>query len=156
MNLEIERKFLVCGNFKNEVINSYKIAQGFLSSHPQRTVRVRITDTKGYITVKGISNASGTTRFEWEKEILLADAQNLLRICEPSIIEKTRYIVPASKNLFFEVDEFLGDNLGLIIAEIELPSENFRFNKPSWLGEEVTGQTKYYNSVLSKNPYSNW
>lgn len=156
MNLEIERKFLVCGNFKNEVINSYKIAQGFLSSHPQRTVRVRITDTKGYITVKGISNASGTTRFEWEKEILLADAQNLLRICEPSIIEKTRYIVPASNNLFFEVDEFLGDNLGLIIAEIELPSENFRFNKPSWLGEEVTGQTKYYNSVLSKNPYSNW
>lgn len=156
MNLEIERKFLVCGNFKNEVINSYKIAQGFLSSHPQRTVRVRITDTKGYITVKGISNASGTTRFEWEKEILLADAQNLLRICEPSIIEKTRYIVPASNNLFFEVDEFLGDNLGLIIAEIELPSENFSFNKPSWLGEEVTGQTKYYNSVLSKNPYSNW
>jgi adenylate cyclase len=156
MNLEIERKFLVCGNFKNKVINSYKIAQGFLSSHPQRTVRVRITDTKGYITVKGISNASGTTRFEWEKEILLADAQNLLRICEPSIIEKTRYIVPASNNLFFEVDEFLGDNLGLIIAEIELPSENFSFNKPSWLGEEVTGQTKYYNSVLSKNPYSNW
>lgn len=156
MNKEIERKFLVKVAFKQNAIKSYKIAQGFLSTAPERTVRVRIKDDKGYITVKGIGNATGTTRFEWEKEILLNDAENLLAICEPSIIEKIRYIIPANNNLFFEVDEFFGDNEGLVIAEIELPSEDFKFEKPSWLGNEVTGNTKYYNSVLAKKPFKKW
>ena len=156
MNKEIERKFLVKETFKQYATKSYKIAQGFLSTVPERTVRVRIKDDKGYITVKGIGNNTGTTRFEWEKEILLSDAQNLLTICEPSIIDKIRYIIPTDNNLFFEVDEFFGDNKGLIIAEIELPSEDFTFNKPNWLGNEVTGNAKYYNSVLSKKPFNKW
>lgn len=156
MNLEIERKFLVVGDYKKLAIKRYKIAQGFLSSVPERTVRIRIRDDKGFITVKGISNNSGTSRFEWEKEISAEEAQNLLAICEPSIIEKIRYLIPIKNNLFFEVDEFLGENLGLVVAEIELPSEEFKFEKPLWLGKEVTGEKKYYNSVLSKNPYSNW
>ncbi|WP_372745086.1 CYTH domain-containing protein [Lutibacter sp.] len=156
MNLEIERKFLVVGDYKKLATKRYKIAQGFLSSVPERTVRIRIRDDKGFITVKGISNNSGTSRFEWEKEITVEEAQNLLAICEPSIIEKTRYLIPIKNNLFFEVDEFIGENLGLVVAEIELPSEEFKFEKPLWLGKEVTGEKKYYNSVLSKNPFSNW
>lgn len=156
MSIEIERKFLVIGDYKKFAIKSYKIAQGFLSSVPERTVRVRIKDTAGFITVKGISNSSGTSRFEWEKEIALQEAEELLAICEPSIIEKIRYIIPVKNNLFYEVDEFLGNNFGLIIAEIELPSEDSYFEKPMWLGNEVTGEIKYFNSVLSKNPFSNW
>ncbi len=155
MNIEIERKYLVKGDFKKFAVKSYKIAQGFLSSIPERTVRVRINEEKGFITVKGISNNSGTSRFEWEKEISLEEAKSLLKICEPSIIEKVRYIIPVNE-LFFEVDEFLGENSGLVIAEIELPFEEFKFDKPSWLGNEVTGDVKYYNSVLAKNPYCNW
>lgn len=156
MALEIERKFLVKGNFKKEVIKSFKIAQGFLSTIAERTVRIRIKDDKGFITVKGISNDSGTIRFEWEKEISVEDAENLLKLCEPTIIEKIRHIVPVNNNLFFEVDEFLGENKGLFIAEIELPDENTFFERPSWLGEEVTGQVKYYNSMLSKRSFINW
>ncbi|MBI9040020.1 CYTH domain-containing protein [Lutibacter sp.] len=156
MSVEIERKFLVKGDYKKFTTSSYKISQGFLSSDPERTVRVRVRDTKGFITVKGISNNSGTTRFEWEKEISLPDAENLLAICEPSIITKIRHIVPTTNNLFFEVDEFMDKNDGLVIAEIELPDENFIFEKPIWLGKEVTGEIKYFNSVLSKNPFSNW
>jgi adenylate cyclase len=156
MNKEIERKFLIKGNFKPLAIKSYKIAQGFLSTVPERTVRVRVKGDKGFITVKGIGNDSGTTRFEWEKEISLEDAENLLSICEPSIIEKVRYIIPADNNLFYEVDEFFGDNTGLFIAEIELPTEDFHFLKPNWLGNEVTGKPEYYNSVLSKKPFSKW
>jgi adenylate cyclase len=155
MSIEIERKYLVKGDFKKFAVNSYKIAQGFLSSIPERTVRIRVNEEKGFITVKGISNNSGTSRFEWENEISLQEAKSLLQICEPSIIEKVRYIIPINK-LFFEVDEFLGENFGLVIAEIELPFEDFNFEKPSWLGKEVTGDIKYYNSVLSKNPYCNW
>jgi adenylate cyclase len=156
MTKEIERKFLVSGNFKKRTIKSHKIAQGYLSTVPERTVRVRIRDHQGFITIKGISNASGTTRFEWEKEIPVNEAENLLLLCEPTIIEKTRHIVPANDNLYFEVDEFLGENKGLIIAEIELPNENTKFIKPSWLGEEVTGQLKYYNAMLAKMPFSGW
>lgn len=156
MNLEIERKFLVKGNFKGLAVNSYKIAQGFLSTVPERTVRVRIKNDKGFITVKGIGNESGTSRFEWEKEISLIDAENLLKICEPIIIEKIRYIIPEKNGLFFEVDKFLGENEGLLIAEIELPNEDFKFAKPNWLGDEVTGETKYYNSVIAKKPYKSW
>jgi len=156
MSLEIERKYLVQGDFKKFAIKHYKIVQGFLSTVPERTVRIRIKGEKGYITVKGIGNFSGTTRFEWEKEIELKDAENLLAICEPTIIEKIRYIIPSNNNLFFEVDEFLGANKGLLIAEIELPSEDFKFVKPIWLGNEVTGQLKYYNSMLASKPYENW
>jgi adenylate cyclase len=156
MNIEIERKFLVKGDYKKFAIKSYKIAQGFLSSAPERTVRIRIKDASGFITVKGISNQTGASRFEWEKEITLKEAEELLAICEPSIIEKIRYIIPTNDNLFFEVDEFVSENAGLLIAEIELPNEHFIFEKPKWLGKEVTGELKYYNSVLSKNPYSNW
>lgn len=156
MSVEIERKFLVKGDYKKFTTSSYKISQGFLSFVPERTVRVRVRDTKGFITVKGISNNAGTTRFEWEKEISLQDAENLLAICEPSIITKIRHIVPTTNNLFFEVDEFMNKNDGLVIAEIELPDENFIFEKPIWLGKEVTGEIKYFNSVLSKNPFSNW
>lgn len=156
MNIEIERKFLVKGDYKKFAIKSYKIAQGFLSSAPERTVRIRIKDALGFITVKGVSNQTGTSRFEWEKEITLKEAEELLAICEPSIIEKIRHIIPTNDNLFFEVDEFMGENTGLLIAEIELPNEHFIFEKPKWLGNEVTGELKYYNSVLSKNPYSNW
>ena len=156
MNTEIERKFLVKGNFKELAVKNYKIAQGFLSTVPERTVRIRITEDTGFITVKGLSNNSGTTRFEWEKEISVTEAKNLLKLCDPIIIEKVRYIIPANDELFFEVDEFLGGNSGLLIAEIELPSEDFEFQKPAWLGMEVTGEVKYYNSMLSKKPYKNW
>lgn len=156
MNKEIERKFLVTSDFKKFAIEKHTIAQGFLSTVPERTVRIRIMDKQGFITVKGIGNASGTTRFEWEKEILFEEAKSLLAICEPTIIEKIRYIIPTTNNLFFEVDEFLGENKGLLIAEIELPNETTIFDKPSWLGKEVTGELKYYNSAISKNPYSNW
>ncbi|MDP2069207.1 MAG: CYTH domain-containing protein [Lutibacter sp.] len=154
MSKEIERKFLVTGDFKKYAIKSHKIAQGFLSTVPERTVRVRIQDHQGFITVKGIGNATGTTRFEWEKEIPVNEAENLLLICEPTIIEKIRHIVPANDNLYFEIDVFFGENNGLIIAEIELPNENTEFIKPSWLGEEVTGQLKYYNACLAKKPFS--
>jgi adenylate cyclase len=156
MMQEIERKFLVAGDFKKQAVKSHKIVQGFLSTVPERTVRVRIRDHQGFITIKGIGNASGTTRFEWEKEIPVNDAENLLLLCEPTVIEKIRHIVPANDKLYFEVDEFFGENEGLIIAEIELPHENTEFKKPSWLGEEVTGQLQYYNASLAKKPFSNW
>lgn len=156
MTKEIERKFLVSGDFKKHTIKCYKIAQGYLSAVTERTVRIRIRDHQGFITIKGISNASGTTRFEWEKEIPVKEAENLLLLCEPTIIEKIRHIVPANDNLYFEVDEFFGENKGLLIAEIELLNENAKFIKPSWLGEEVTGQLKYYNAMLSKEPFSEW
>lgn len=156
MAVEIERKFLVNGDFKKYAVKSYKIAQGFLSSVPDRTVRVRISENSGFITVKGKSNEQGTIRFEWEKEISVTEATELLSICELSVIDKIRYIVPVANELYFEVDEFFGDNKGLVVAEIELPSEDFIFEKPDWLGPEVTGEIKYYNSVLSKSPYCNW
>lgn len=156
MAQEIERKFLIAGDFKQFATSKKYISQGFLSTAPERTVRVRIKEDKGYITVKGIGNESGTTRFEWEKEISKIDAAKLLLICEPTIIEKNRYIIPTSMPLFFEVDEFLGENKGLFIAEIELPEENAHFDKPSWLGKEVTGENKYYNSSISKKPFNKW
>ena len=129
--------------------------QGFLSSVPERTVRVRMVDKMGWITVKGIGNASGTTRFEWEKEIPGSEAKSLLDLCESGKIEKTRYHVKSGKHTF-EVDEFQGENQGLVIAEIELEDETEAFECPKWLGEEVTGQIKYYNASLSKLPFSQW
>lgn len=154
--LEIERKFLVLSEaFKMEAFKNTKIVQGFLNTHKERTVRVRIKGEKAFITVKGISNTEGTTRFEWEKEIPVLEAEQLLIICEPNLIEKTRYEVKLGNHIF-EVDEFYGENEGLIIAEIELTSENEAFIKPEWLGKEVTGDVRYYNSLLSKTPYRNW
>ena len=156
MSLEIERKFLVKNeDFKTDTYQKKLLKQGYLNSDKNKTVRVRIADDKGFITLKGKSNSTGTTRFEWEKEIDLLEAEQLLLLCEPSVIDKTRFYVK-SENHIFEVDEFYSDNQGLIVAEIELNSENEQFKKPSWLGKEVTGNIKYYNSSLSKNPFKNW
>ena len=156
MAQEIERKFLVKGDFKPFVTKQTRIIQGYLSSVPERTVRVRIKGDKGYLTIKGIGNKSGASRFEWEMEIPVDEAQSLLEICEPGVIDKTRYIVPEKSGLKFEVDEFYGENEGLTLAEIELPSEDHPFEKPEWLGEEVTGDVRYFNSMLMKNPYKKW
>ncbi len=155
MAQEIERKFLVKGDFKPFVKKSTRITQGYLSSVPERTVRVRLKGEKGFLTIKGIGNESGASRFEWEKEIDTADVENLLKICEPGVIDKTRHLVEAGKHTY-EVDEFYGDNQGLIVAEVELTSEDEAFEKPEWLGEEVTGDVKYYNSMLMKNPFTKW
>ena len=155
MGQEIERKFLVKSDFKPFVKKSIRIVQGYLSSVPERTVRVRIKGDKGFLTIKGIGNESGASRFEWEKEIAKEDAESLLKICEPGVIDKTRHLVEVG-NHTYEVDEFYGDNQGLTLAEVELASEDETFEKPDWLGEEVTGDVKYFNSMLMKNPYSKW
>lgn len=155
MGKEIERKFLVAGDYKPHVSKSTKIVQGYLSSVPERAVRVRIKGDKGFLTIKGIGSASGASRYEWEREISVKDATDLLELCEPGAIDKTRYIVKSGKHKF-EVDEFYGDNEGLTVAEVELESEDEAFEKPEWLGAEVTGEVKYYNAMLMKNPYKNW
>lgn len=155
MSLEIERKFLVKGDFKPFISKQTRIVQGYLSSVPERTVRVRVKGEKGFLTVKGIGSESGASRYEWEKEITVEEANELMKICEPGVIDKTRYLVKVG-NHTFEVDEFYGENQGLIIAEVELQSEDEAFEKPEWLGQEVTGYTKYYNSMLMKNPYRRW
>jgi adenylate cyclase len=153
---EIERKFLVKTQaYREEAQKKEEMIQGFLSSVPERTVRVRMVDKMGWITVKGIGNASGTTRFEWEKEIPGSEAKSLLDLCEPGRIEKTRYYIRRGQHTF-EVDEFKGQNQGLVVAEIELEDETESFERPPWLGEEVTGQIKYYNASLSKLPFSKW
>ena len=155
MALEIERKFLVSGDFRSAATKATHITQGYLCSVPERTVRVRIKGDKGYMTVKGIGSDSGASRFEWEKEIPVEDVRELLKICEPGVIDKTRYLVPAGRHTF-EVDEFYGDNEGLVVAEVELSSEDEEFVRPEWLGEEVTGDARYYNSMLMKKPYKTW
>jgi len=154
--VEIERKFLVkSDDYKTEATNKKRIVQGFLNTNPKRTVRVRINGEKAYLTVKGKSNDAGTSRFEWEREIDKSEAENLLALCEETVIEKMRYEIPLG-SFTYEVDEFLGINKGLVVAEIELRNENDVFDQPVWLGEEVTGQLKYYNSILSKKPYKSW
>lgn len=155
MPQEIERKFLVKEGYKQFAFTNTRINQGYLSSAPERIVRVRINGEKGFITIKGISNVSGMSRFEWEKEIPLDEARELLALCEPAIIDKTRYLVQVG-GFTFEVDEFYGENAGLVIAEIELNSEEELFDKPEWLGLEVTGDKRYFNSKLSKNPFTKW
>lgn len=155
MAQETERKFLVEGNFKAEAVKAISIVQGYLSSVPERVVRIRIRGAKGYLTIKGRPNHSGLTRYEWEKEIPADEARELLRLCEPGIIEKTRYYIPVGKHVF-EVDEFYGENQGLLLAEIELADENENFMKPAWLGPEVTGDIKYYNAMLIQHPYTRW
>lgn len=155
-NIEIERKFLVNGDFKPEAYDSQRIVQGYMASNTNgRSVRIRIKGNKGYITIKGASNASGMSRFEWEKEISLNDAEQLIKLCDPGVIDKIRYFIKVGKHVF-EVDEFRGENDGLIVAEIELNSETEEFEKPIWLGREVTGDARYYNSQLIKQPYTTW
>jgi CYTH domain-containing protein len=142
-------------SFKKNAISKERIVQGFLNTHPNRTVRVRLAGDFGYLTIKGKSSPSGTSRFEWETEITVEDAEQLLQLCEDGLIEKTRYKIPFEDHIF-EVDEFHGANKGLIIAEIELDNEFEIFKKPNWLGEEVTGIIKYYNSHLCKKPFISW
>lgn len=154
--IEIERKFLVLSNaFINEAFTIKRIVQGYISSVPERTVRVRIKEDKGYLTIKGESTNNGTTRMEWEREISLADAEALLSICENGIIDKIRHDVKVGNHLY-EVDVFSGENEGLIMAEIELESEKEIFEKPYWLGQEVTNDERYYNAYLSKKPFKTW
>ncbi len=154
--VEIERKFLVNSNdFKKDAFKQTRIIQGFLSTNPKRTVRVRIKGKAGFLTVKGKSNDSGLSRFEWEKEISKAEAESLLELCKKGVINKIRYEIKVGNHIF-EVDEFFGENEGLIIAEVELKSETETFIKPKWLGKEVTGNIKYYNSQLVKKPYNSW
>ena len=155
MAQEIERKFLVIGDFKKDAYKQTRITQGYLSSVPERTVRVRIKGNLGFITIKGIGDASGASRYEWEKEIPVSEVEALLQICEPGVIDKTRYQVKSGIHTF-EVDEFYGENQGLVVAEVELSVEGEAFVKPAWLGEEVTGDARYYNSMLMKNPYTKW
>jgi adenylate cyclase len=154
--IEIERKFLVKSyDFKSKAFIQNRIAQGYLNSNPERTVRVRIKGEKGFLTIKGKGNEGGMTRFEWEKEIPVEEALLLLNLCEGGKIDKIRFEIKVG-NHTFEVDEFFGENEGLIIAEIELSSENETFEKPNWLGEEVTNDERYYNAYLSQNPFKNW
>lgn len=155
MPQEIERKFLVTGDYKSQAYAQSHIVQGYISSARGKTVRVRIRDTKGYLTIKGAANASGTSRYEWEKEIPLNEAEDLMQLCEPGIIDKTRYLVRSGKHTF-EVDEFYGENEGLVVAEVELSAEHESFEKPDFIGQEVTGDVRYYNSQLMKCPFTTW
>ena len=154
--IEIERKFLVTSKaFKAEANQHYIIKQGFLNTNPERTVRVRIKDNEAFMTVKGKSSDNHLSRFEWEKTISIKDAEALLKLCEKGVIDKTRYEVIVG-NHTYEIDVFECDNKGLVVAEVELSAEDEAFEKPEWLGKEVTGNVRYYNSQLSKNPYKNW
>ena len=155
MAQEIARKFLVLGEYKSYAYAHSHILQGYISSARGRTVRVRIRDEKGYLTIKGASDTAGMTRYEWEKEIPLDEARELMKLCEPGVIDKTRYLVK-SGNHVFEIDEFYGDNEGLVMAEVELSQENESFVKPHFIGEEVTGDIRYYNSQLMKKPFKSW
>lgn len=154
--LEIERKFSVKSTtFLANAKESYKITQGYLNTDKNRTVRVRTKGNKGFITVKGISSADGLSRFEWEKEIDIKDAEALLLLCEDFVIDKTRYLI-LFDTVVFEVDVFEGANKGLIIAEVELETVDQLFEKPDWLGEELTGDERYYNAYLSNVPFATW
>ena len=155
MNYEIERKFLVTGEFKSKSFTHWRIVQGYLSTVPKRVVRIRIKGEKAYLTVKSTVSGNGLTRYEWEKKISVEDAEEMLTFCEKDIVEKTRYLVQVGSHVF-EVDEFYGVNEGLLVAEVELQSEDEEFEKPNWLGKEVTHDIRYYNSMLVKNPYSKW
>ena len=165
MNIETEKKFLVLDDgFKAQAVKSYRIRQGYLAHDSGRTVRVRIRDEKGFLTIKGPSIIPGS-RPEWEKEISLQEAEDLFALCKPGSVDKTRWIVPAGGSAgsptgpstrFFEVDEFHGENAGLVMAEIELGSPDEPFERPSWLGEEVTDDKRYYNGYLAEHPYKTW
>ena len=173
MNIETEKKFLVLDDgFKAQAVKSYRIRQGYLAHDSGRTVRVRIRDDKGFLTIKGPSIIPGS-RPEWEKEISLQEAEDLFALCKPGSVDKTRWIVPAGHaggstgsptvmadpdrpSRFFEVDEFHGENDGLVMAEIELGSPDEPFERPSWLGKEVTDDKRYYNGYLAEHPFKTW
>lgn len=153
---EIERKFLVTSEaYKTDAHHHYRITQGFLNTDPERTVRVRVKGDKGVLTVKGMSSKDGLSRFEWETEISSDEAYALLKLCEDGVIDKMRYEV-RSGNHVFEIDEFFGANEGLVIAEVELKGEDEHFESPKWIGDEVTGDIRYYNSQISKTPFNSW
>ena len=153
---EIERKFLVTDDsYRMLAYAKDDILQGYICSGHGHTVRVRTRGDKGYLTIKGPSDASGLGRYEWEKEIPLEEGKELMKLCEPGMIDKTRYLVKSGKHIF-EVDEFYGENEGLTIAEVELSSEDEAYEKPDFIGEEVTGDVRYYNSFLMKNPFTRW
>ena len=155
MATEIERKFLVSGEFASETAESRHVVQGYLNSSRERTVRVRISGDRGFLTIKGVTSDSGMSRFEWEHEISIDEAEALMGLCEPGVIDKTRFIIPFAGHVF-EVDVFHGANEGLVLAELELSSEDDEFERPHWLGKEVTGDVRYYNSMLMKQPYGQW
>jgi CYTH domain-containing protein len=156
MAQEIERKFLVEGDaYRTQAFAHSRIMQGYISSQHGRTVRVRLRDDKGYLTIKGPSDAAGMSRYEWEKEIPADEARQLMTLCEPGLIDKTRYLVRSGQHVF-EVDEFYGDNAGLVIAEVELAREDEPYVKPDFIGKEVTGDVRYYNSYLKANPFTQW
>ena len=155
MALEIERKFLVVGDYQSAATHQVRITQGYLSVDTGRTVRIRRWGDCGFLTIKGASTDNGLSRLEWEKEITLEEVELLLPLCLPGIIDKTRWLVPCGE-FTFEVDEFHGDNAGLVVAEIELSTADAVFEKPDWLGQEVTGDRRYYNSQLTKVPYCKW
>ncbi len=155
MAQEIERKFLVTGEYKQLSFAHSHIAQGYISSARGRTVRVRIRDSEGFLTIKGPSGLSGLARYEWEKKIPLSEALELFKICEPGTIDKTRWLVKSGSHTF-EVDEFHGNNEGLVVAEVELSHEEEEYIKPAFIGQEVTGDVRYYNSYLTRHPYSSW
>ena len=154
MAQEIERKFEVVGEYKHLAHSSHHIVQGYIASG-RRTARVRISDDKAWLTIKGPSCDGGLSRFEWEKEIEAKEALELMQLAEGALIDKHRYIVEYAGHTF-EVDEFHGDNEGLTIAELELQSVDEEFERPEWLGRELTGIKRYYNSHLRQHPYSEW
>lgn len=157
MSLEIERKFLVRDDSYKALASSHsRIVQGYICSERGRTVRVRLRGEKGYLTIKGSSRNDGLTRYEFEKEISFDEALSLLSLCEPGTIDKERYLVPLADGHTVEVDEFFGENEGLVMAEVELSSEDDTFERPAFLGEEVTGDRRYYNSQLRRCPFKSW
>ena len=155
MPVEIERKFLVQGDYKSLAVSHSRIRQGYICSSRGRTVRVRLRDDKGYLTIKGPSLNGCLSRYEFEKEISVDEALSLLCLCEPGMVDKIRWLVPVGKHVF-EVDEFFGDNEGLVVADVELAEETEDFERPAFLGMEVTGDRRYYNSSLRSNPYKKW
>lgn len=157
MHIEIEKKFLVQDDgYKAQAVENHRIRQGYIAHDGGRTVRVRMWDDKGVLTIKGPTmGGKGMSRYEWERELTREEAEDLFRLCKPGMVDKTRWIIPAGARKF-EVDEFHGDNEGLVMAEIELGSEDETFERPSWLGKEVTGDKRYYNSYLARNPFKTW
>lgn len=155
MGYEIERKFLVRGDYKSHATRHVTIKQGYLSLSGTGIVRVRIKGEKAFLTVKSALVEGKLKRHEWEYEIPVREAEEMLQLCEDAMVEKVRYLIPYEGHLF-EVDEFYGDNAGLVIAEMELSEEDEPYEKPEWLGAEVTGNVRYYNSFLSIHPYKEW
>lgn len=157
MSQEIERKFIVRGDFKQLASSSTHIVQGYICSERGRTVRIRIRDEKAYLTIKGSSDKKGMSRYEFEREIPMDDAKEMLKLCVGGVVDKRRYLVPSPDDIHtFEVDEFYGDNEGLVMAEVELHSEDEPYATLPFIGKEVTGDIRFYNTNLMKNPYKNW